>query len=86
MVPVLNSLLAALPRRSYLRLLPGLVPVELEFGEGISTQAILAKQMPDVEKRRRADFVVDTSQAFDETRAQVRAVLAAVATMPRRRK
>jgi len=32
MAPVLNSLLAALPRRSYLRLLPGLAPVELEFG------------------------------------------------------
>jgi len=32
MAPVLNSLLAALPRRSYLRLLTGLVPVELEFG------------------------------------------------------
>jgi dephospho-CoA kinase len=48
--------------------------------------AILAKQMPDVEKRRRADFVVDTSHEFDVTRAQVRAVLAAVATMPRRRK
>jgi dephospho-CoA kinase len=48
--------------------------------------AILAQQMPDEEKRRRADFVVDTSQSFDTARAQVRAVLAAVATMPRRRK
>ena len=49
-------------------------------------EAILAKQLPDAEKRRRADFVVDTSQGFDVTRAQVRAVLAAVATMPIRRK
>jgi dephospho-CoA kinase len=49
-------------------------------------EAILAKQMPDAEKRRRADFVVDTSQRFAAARAQVRAVLAAVATMPRRRK
>jgi CRP-like cAMP-binding protein len=30
--PIPNSLLAALPRRSYLRLLPGLTPVELVFG------------------------------------------------------
>jgi dephospho-CoA kinase len=49
-------------------------------------EAILAKQLPDAEKRRRADFVVDTSQEFEATRAQVRAVLAAVATMPKRRK
>jgi dephospho-CoA kinase len=48
--------------------------------------AILAQQMPDAEKRRRADFVVDTSQSFDAARAQIRAVLAAVATMPIRRK
>jgi len=30
---IANRLLAALPRKSYLRLLPGLVPVELGFGE-----------------------------------------------------
>jgi dephospho-CoA kinase len=48
--------------------------------------AILAQQMPDAEKRRRADFVVDTFRSFDAARAQVRAVLAAVATMPKRRK
>ncbi len=46
--------------------------------------AILAKQMPDAEKRRRADFVVDTSQGFEAAREQVRAILQAVATMPRR--
>jgi CRP-like cAMP-binding protein len=33
MAAILNSLLAALPRKSYLRLLPGLAPVELSFGE-----------------------------------------------------
>jgi dephospho-CoA kinase len=48
-------------------------------------EAILAKQMPDDEKRRRADFVVDTSRGFEATRAAVRAILDAVATMPRRR-
>lgn len=32
-VPVANSLLAALPRRQYLRLLAGLEPVTLSFGE-----------------------------------------------------
>jgi dephospho-CoA kinase len=48
-------------------------------------EAILSKQMPDAEKRRRADFVVDTSQGFDAARAEVRAILAAVAKMPRRR-
>jgi dephospho-CoA kinase len=49
-------------------------------------EAILARQMPDAEKRARADFVVDTSQGFDAARAQVRAILAAVATMPKRRR
>jgi dephospho-CoA kinase len=48
--------------------------------------AILAKQIPDAEKRRRADFVVDTSQGFEAARAQVRAILDAVATMPKRRR
>ncbi len=47
--------------------------------------AILAKQMPDAEKRSRADFVVDTSKGFDFARAQVREILKAVATMPKRR-
>ena len=48
--------------------------------------AILAKQMPDDEKRRRADFVVDTSRGFEAARADVRAILDAVATMPKRRR
>lgn len=41
--------------------------------------ALLAKQMPDAEKRRRADFVVDTGKGFDAARAQVRDILAALA-------
>lgn len=47
--------------------------------------AILSRQMPDAEKRRRADFVVDTSKGFDQARAQVRDILARVAKMPPRR-
>ena len=37
--------------------------------------AILARQMPDEEKRRRADFVVDTSADLSTTEAQVRDIL-----------
>jgi dephospho-CoA kinase len=48
--------------------------------------AILAKQMPDEEKRRRADFVVDTSRGFEAARAEVRAILKTIATMPKRRR
>jgi dephospho-CoA kinase len=47
--------------------------------------AITANQMPDAEKRKRADFVVDTSKGLDVARAQVREILARVATMPKRR-
>lgn len=43
--------------------------------------AILAKQMPDEQKRAKADFVVDTSRGFDAARAQVREILADVAKM-----
>jgi dephospho-CoA kinase len=48
--------------------------------------AILAKQMPDAEKKSRADFVVDTSKGFDAARAQVRDILARIATMPKRQR
>jgi dephospho-CoA kinase len=47
--------------------------------------AILAKQLPDAEKRRRADFVLDSSRDFDYARAQVRDILSAVSKMARRR-
>ncbi|HEU4659600.1 MAG TPA: dephospho-CoA kinase [Pseudolabrys sp.] len=45
---------------------------------------LLAKQLPDEEKRRRADFVVDSSRGFEAARAQVREILQAVAKMKRR--
>jgi dephospho-CoA kinase len=47
--------------------------------------AILARQMPDAEKRKRADFVVDTSHGLDPVRSQIRDILKQVAKMPRRR-
>ncbi|UYO54132.1 dephospho-CoA kinase [Rhodopseudomonas palustris] len=47
--------------------------------------AILARQMPDAEKRKRADFVVDTSNGLDPVRLQIHEILEAAAKMPRRR-
>lgn len=38
--------------------------------------AILAKQVPDEEKRRLADFVIDTGQGLDAARAAVDAIIA----------
>ncbi len=43
--------------------------------------ALVAKQMPNAEKRRRADFIVDSSQSFDYARGQVRDILRVVAKM-----
>jgi dephospho-CoA kinase len=48
-------------------------------------QAILAKQMPDAEKRARADFIVDSGQGFEHARAQVRDILARVGKMANRK-
>jgi dephospho-CoA kinase len=48
-------------------------------------QAILARQMPDAEKRKRANFVVDTSHGLDPVRARIRDILdEAVKMAPRR--
>jgi dephospho-CoA kinase len=46
---------------------------------------ILARQLPDAEKRRRADFVVDTSHGLDPVRTQIRDILNEAAKMPQRR-
>jgi dephospho-CoA kinase len=40
--------------------------------------AILARQIPDADKRARADFVIDTGRGVETAREQVAAVLAAV--------
>ncbi len=64
---------------------PGKVQRERVLARGISAaqfESLLARQMPDAEKRRRADFVVDTSQGIEPARAQVLSILAAVAKMP----
>jgi dephospho-CoA kinase len=44
---------------------------------------LLAAQVPDAEKRRRADFIVDTSGGFEAARAQVKDILARIAKMPK---
>jgi len=46
---------------------PGMTEAKLD--------AILARQLPDAEKRARADFIIPTGGSLDETRAAVRALL-----------
>ena len=53
---------------------PGMTPEKL--------QSILDRQMPDEEKRRRADFVIDTSGELSTTEAQVRDILACLGIRP----
>lgn len=49
---------------------PGMTPAKLD--------AILARQVPDAEKRAQADFVIDTGASLEQTRTQVRGVLDAL--------
>lgn len=46
--------------------------------------AILRQQMPDAEKRRHADFILDSSQSFDHSRGQIADILQGLGKMPRR--
>lgn len=48
-------------------------------------EAILVRQMPDAEKRQRADFIVDTSSGLEPVRQRIGEILAEVVRMPRRR-
>jgi len=48
-------------------------------------EALLKRQMSDAEKRSRAHFIVDSSRSFDSARAQIHAILRAVAALPGRR-
>ena len=56
---------------------PNMTPEKLD--------AILARQMPDAEKRKRADFIVDTGHGLDPVRERIREILAEVVKMPKRR-
>lgn len=53
---------------------PGMTPDKLE--------ALLAKQMPDSEKRARADFIVDSGGDLEAAREQVRDILQKIARLP----
>ncbi len=55
--------------RLYMR--PGMTPEWLAV--------IISKQMPDAEKRHRAQFIIDTSKGFAEAESQVRSILRALA-------
>lgn len=46
-------------------------------------ESLLAKQMPDAEKRRRADFLIDTSLGMEAARAKVRDIVDVVSAMDR---
>jgi dephospho-CoA kinase len=57
--------------------------------EGMSPErlaAILAQQVPDAEKRARADFVIDTSRGMEPVRAEVADIVAAMRDPARRPK
>ena len=49
-------------------------------------ESLLAQQLPDAEKRRRADFIVDSGQGIEHARKQVSEILDKVAASARRRK
>jgi len=48
-------------------------------------EALLARQTPDAEKRRRADFLVDTSLGMDAARAKVHDIVGVLKAMDRQK-
>jgi dephospho-CoA kinase len=44
-------------------------------------EAILAKQLPDDEKRRRAHFIIDTGQGLDHARREVKDIIRALSSV-----
>jgi dephospho-CoA kinase len=46
-------------------------------------EKILASQMPDAEKRRRADFVIDTGEGLEPARAAVRRIVEGFGALPK---
>jgi len=47
---------------------------------------LLEKQVPDAQKRVRADFIVDSGHGVEPAREQVRQILREVATLPKKQK
>ena len=51
---------------------PGMTDEKLDY--------IMSRQVPDAEKRAKADYIVDTSRGLDKAFEDVRAILQAIRT------